>query len=357
MSFIRQFDSVECHEGEPMRVVISGVPSIPGNTVYEKCKWLEKNDDQLRLLMLREPRGIPATCCNLITNTNREDCVAGYIIMEQVEYPMMSGGNTIAVATALLETGMVPMTGPVTEFNLEAPAGLIHIVAECDMTRRKCTKVTFENVPAFAVYLDKEIDVPHVGKVKVDIAWGGMFYCLIDSTQFKDYGPNGLELKPENGKDISKLSSLITTAAIEQCPVEHPDYPGVGITLSVMHQPPVTPGTYMRTSNWYATGKVDFDDPQTWTGALDRGVCGTGTCALMAVEYAKGNLKLNEPFMNEGLLGIQFEGRLIEEIADFHGHRAVVPTVGGQCWIYGFNKWVLDESDPFPNGFTIGDIW
>ena len=170
MSFIRQFDSVECHEGEPMRVVISGVPSIPGNTVYEKCKWLEKNDDQLRLLMLREPRGIPATCCNLITNTNREDCVAGYIIMEQVEYPMMSGGNTIAVATALLETGMVPMTGPVTEFNLEAPAGVIHIVAECDMTRRKCTKVTFENVPAFAVYMDKVIDVPHVGKVTVDIA-------------------------------------------------------------------------------------------------------------------------------------------------------------------------------------------
>ena len=157
--------------------------------------------------------------------------------MEQVEYPMMSGGNTIAVATALLETGQVKMTGPVTEFNLEAPAGLIHIVAECDMERRKVTKVSFENVPAFPVYLDAEIDVPHVGKVKVDIAWGGMFY-----------GPDGLELIPKNGREISKLSSLITTAAIEQLPVAHPDYPGVGITLSVMHQPPVTQGTYMRTS-------------------------------------------------------------------------------------------------------------
>ena len=168
--------------------------------------------------------------------------------MEQVEYPMMSGGNTIAVATALLETGQVKMTGPVTEFNLEAPAGLIHIVAECDMERRKVTKVSFENVPAFPVYLDAEIDVPHVGKVKVDIAWGGMFYCLIDSTQFKQYGPDGLELIPKNWREISKLSSLITTAAIEQLPVAHPDYPGAGITLSVMHQPPVTQGTYMRTS-------------------------------------------------------------------------------------------------------------
>ncbi|MDC7291024.1 proline racemase family protein [Blautia schinkii] len=357
MSFIRQFDSVECHEGEPMRVVTSGIPSIPGNTVYEKCKWLEKNDDQLRLLMLREPRGIPATCCNLIVNTNREDCKAGYIIMEQVEYPMMSGGNTIAVATALLETGMIPMTSEHMSFNLEAPAGVIGIEAECDLTRHKCTKVTFKNVPAFPVYLDKEIEVPHLGKVTVDIAWGGMFYCIIDSTQFKQYGPNGLELKPENGKEISKLSALITTAAIEQLPVEHPDYPGVGITLSMMHQPPVTPGTYMRSSNWYATGPVDFDNPTTWTGALDRGVCGTGTCALMATEHAKGRLKAGEPFMNEGLLGIQFEGRIVEEIDDFYGHKAVVPTVGGQCWIYGFNKWVLDESDPFPNGFTIGDIW
>lgn len=351
MAFIRQFDSVECHEGEPMRVIISGAPSIPGQTVYEKCKWLEKNDDQIRLMMLREPRGIPATCANLIVNTNREDCEAGYIIMEQVEYPMMSGGNTIAVATALLETGMVKMTGPITEFNLEAPAGLIHIVAECDMDKRKVTKVTFENVPAFAAYLDAVVDVPEYGKVKVDIGWGGMFYCIIDAEQFN------LELKPENGREISRISAAVTQAAIEQLPVEHPDYPGVGITLSMMRQKPVTPGTYMRTSNWYATGKVDLNDPSTWTGALDRGVCGTGTCAIMAVDHAKGLLDIGEEIVNEGLLGIKFTGKLTEKIDDFHGNTAVVPEVGGQCWIYGFNKWVLDESDPFPNGFTIGDIW
>ena len=110
MSIKRMFDAGEFQEGEPMRVVTSGVPSIPGQTVYEKAKWLEKNDDQIRKIMLREPRGIPATCCNLLVNTNRPDCKCGYIIMEQVEYPMMSGGNTIAVATALLETGIIPMT-------------------------------------------------------------------------------------------------------------------------------------------------------------------------------------------------------------------------------------------------------
>lgn len=348
----RMFDAVECHEGEPMRVVTSGVPSIPGDTVYDQMLWLRENDDQIRLLMLREPRGIPAACCNLIVPTRRADCKAGYIIMEQVEYPMMSGGNTIAVATALLETGLIPMTEPVMQFNLEAPAGVIGITAHCDLARRKVTRVTFRNVPAFAVYLDKEIDVPHLGKVKVDIAWGGMFYVCIDATQFE-----GLRLVPEMGRQISKISALVTKAAQEQLPVEHPDYPGVGITLSIMHEPPTTPGTYMRSSNWYAVGEIDFDKPETWTGALDRGVCGTGTCALMAVERAKGRLRQDEPFINEGLLGIQFEGRIVDELDDFYGHRAIVPTVGGQCWVYGLSKWILDESDPFPNGFTIGDIW
>lgn len=349
MGFKRMFDAVEVHEGEPLRVITSGVPSIPGNSVYEMMQWLKENDDQVRLLMLREPRGIPATCANLIVPARDPRAAAGFIIMEQIEYPMMSGGNVIAVATALLETGLLPMKEPVTEFNLEAPAGLIHITADCK--NGKVTKVTFKNVPAFAVYLDKEIDVPHLGKVTVDIAWGGMFYVCIDATQF-----DGLRLVPEMGREISKISSLVTKAAIEQLPVEHPDYPGVGITLSIMHEPPTTPGTYMRSSNWYATGEVDFDKPETWTGALDRGVCGTGTCALMAVEHAKGRLKVGEPFINEGLLGVQFEGCAVEE-TEIHGHKAIVPTVGGQCWIYGFSKWVLDETDPFPNGFTIGDIW
>lgn len=357
MSIKRMFDAVEFHEGEPMRVVTSGVPSIPGNTVYEKMKWLRENDDQIRHLMLREPRGIPATCCNLLVNSNREDCKCGYIIMEQEEYPMMSGGNTIAVATVLLETGIVPMTDEIQEFNLEAPAGVIHIKAYNDLQKKKCRQVEFTNVPAFAVYLDKEIDVPEIGKVKVDIAWGGMFFAVIDATQFKQYGPNGIDIIPENGKELQRLNALIVTAANEQCPVSHPDYPGVGITVTEMHMPPKTPGTTCRTINLYPSCEVHFDDPTTWTGALDRGVCGTGCCATMAVMHAKGQLKIGEPFVNEGILGVQFNCHLSEEIDNFHGYKAVVPHVRGGGWIYGYSKWVLDDEDPFTDGFKIGDIW
>jgi len=131
MSFKRMIQAVETHSGEPMRVITGGVPHIPGESVYEQMKWLERNDDQLRSLMLREPRGYPPMCCNLIVPPKHPDAAAGYIIMEQVEYPVMSGGNTIAVATVLLETGMIEMREPVTEFKLEAPAGLIGIRAEC----------------------------------------------------------------------------------------------------------------------------------------------------------------------------------------------------------------------------------
>ncbi|GAA1406519.1 hypothetical protein AUR04nite_05880 [Glutamicibacter uratoxydans] len=138
--------------------------------------------------------------------------------------------------------------------------------------------------------------------------------------------------------------------------MEHPDYPGVGITLSIMRAPSPTPGVDIRTSNVMLSGEVDFERPETWTGALDRGCCGTGTCAIMAVEYAKGNLMPGDSLLNEGLLGIRFTGRIVEETM-LHGQQAIVPTISGQCWISGFSKYVLDPTDPFPEGYTIGDIW
>ena len=161
MGFKRTIQAVDAHAGIPMRVITGGVPHIPGNSVYDKMKWLAANDDQLRKLLLREPRGYPAHCCNIIVPPSHPDADAGYIIMEQIEYPVMSGGNTISVVTVLLEMGMLPMQEPVTELVLEAPAGLIGIRAEC--RRGKVKGVTFRNVPAFAAHLDKVIEVPHLG--------------------------------------------------------------------------------------------------------------------------------------------------------------------------------------------------
>ncbi len=349
MSFKRMIHAVETHSGEPMRVITGGLPNIPGDSVYDQMKWLEQNDDQIRKLMLREPRGYPPLCCNLIVPAKHPEAAAGYIIMEQVEYPVMSGGNTIAVATVLLENGMIPMQEPITEFKLEAPAGLIGISAECH--NGKVTQVTFENVPAFAAYVDTEIDVPTLGKVTVDVGWGGMFYVIADVRQFP-----GLELTPEHGAEIARVSSLILRAAQDQLPVKHPHYPGIGITISQLSGPANSRDADRRNAVTVASGPVDFDNPATWTGALDRCPCGTGTCARMATLHAKGELKLNEPFRHQGILDTIYTGELIREV-EIGDHIGVIPTIGGRAWISGYSTWVLDPDDPFTEGFTVGDIW
>ncbi|NWD67143.1 proline racemase family protein [Pseudomonas gingeri] len=349
MGFKRTINAIDTHAGTPMRVITGGVPHIPGNSVYEKMKWLEANDDQLRKLMLREPRGYPAHCCNILVPPNHPEADAGYIIMEQIEYPVMSGGNTISVVTVLLEMGILPMKEPVTELVLEAPAGLIRITAQCE--NGKVKGVTFKNVPAFAVHLDAEIDVPHLGKVTVDVAWGGMFYVIADVRQFP-----GVELIPEHGAELARISSMIRQAASEQLPVAHPDYPGIGITVSQLSGPTDDPQADWKNVVTMATGEFSWDAPSTWTGAHDRCPCGTGTCAKMAVLHAKGQLPLNQDFRHQGIIGNIYTGRLVGE-SNIGERTAVIPTITGRSWIYGINTYVLDHDDPFTEGFTIGDIW
>ncbi|MCE8034904.1 proline racemase family protein [Halomonas sp. MCCC 1A11057] len=349
MAFKRTIHAIDTHAGEPMRVVTGGIPNIPGKTVHEKMVWLRENDDQLRKLMLREPRGYPPLCCNVIVPPCHPEADAGYVIMEQIEYPVMSGGNTISVATVLLEMGMLPMQEPVTELVLEAPAGLIRIRAECKDGKVK--NVTFRNVPAFAAYLDTEIDVPHLGKVTVDVGWGGMFYVIADVRQFP-----WIELTPEHGAEITRVSAMIRQAAIEQLPVEHPDYPRIGITISQLSGPASSPDADWKNVVTVASGDFDWDKPSTWTGAIDRCPCGTGTCAKMAVLHAKGELPLNQDFRHQGILGNVFTGRLIEE-TEVGARKAVIPTISGTSWIYGINTYVLDNDDPFTEGFCVQDIW
>src|SRR6476469_7031556 len=158
-------EAVDAHAcGEPGRVIVGGVEDVPGATMFDKMTWLQANRDDLRLRMLREPRGYPAANCNLILPSNDPEAAAGYVIMEQVEYPGMSGTNTMCVVTVLLETGILPMTEPVTELTLEAPAGLIRVRADC--ADGKVTGVTFRNVPAFALHLNVPVEVPNLGTIK-----------------------------------------------------------------------------------------------------------------------------------------------------------------------------------------------
>ena len=350
MRFSSLINAVDLHAaGEPGRVITGGVLDVPGESMFAKMQYFAQHHDDLRLRMLREPRGYPATCCNLILPPTRPEAQAGFIIMEQVEYPQMSGTNTICVVTALLETGMLPMREPVTELVLEAPAGLIGVRADC--RDGKVTRVTFKNVPAFAVHLDRPVEVPALGTVNVDVAWGGMFYVIAEAERF------GLRLTPDEGGDITRISQMILLAAQEQLPVTHPDNPLVtGPTIAQLSGPPARPEAQRKNAVTVTTGKLDWARPASFTGALDRSPCGTGTCAKMATLYARGQLGLNQDFVHEGILGTLFTGRLVE--ATLVGpYPAVVPTLSGTAWITGLAQYVVDPDDPFPNGFTVGDIW
>ena len=350
MVFARRITAVDAHAcGEPGRVIVDGVTDVPGDTMFDKMVHLREQDDALRMLMLREPRGYPAANCNLLLPPTHPDADAGFVIMEQTEYPPMSGTNTVCVTTVLLETGIVEAVEPVTELVLETPAGLVRVTAQVD--NGKVTGVTFRNVPAFAVHLDATVEVPELGTVRVDVAWGGMFYAIADASAFD------LELVPSEGVRIARIGEMIKAAAREQLPVAHPETPAItGISISQLSGPPHDPRAHRRNAVVVSTGAFDWSRPETWTGALDRSPCGTGTCAAMAVLHARGELRLDEDFVHEGILGTRFVGRLVEETTV--GDRpAVVPTLGGRAWITGFAEYVLDDSDPFPEGFTVGDIW
>ena len=335
--------------GEPGRVIVGGILDVPGKTMFEKMKYFERNLDDLRLRMLREPRGYPAANCNVILPPTDPRAAAGFIIMEQTEYAPMSGTNTICVATTLLETGMLKMIEPVTEFMLEAPAGLVGIRAECK--DGKVTRVTFKNVPSFAVHLDIKVEVPQLGTVTVDVAWGGMFYVISDAAQF------GLKVTPDEGRDITRISEMVRVATLEQYPVVHPENPEItGPTISQISAPSNNPQTHRKNAVVVATGKLDWNNPATWTGVIDRSPCGTGTAAKMATLHARGQLGLNEDFHHEGILGTVFTGRLVQETR-VGPYKAVVPTISGTAWITGMSQYGVDPSDPFPNGFKVGDIW
>lgn len=350
MRISHMLHAVDAHAcGEPGRVIVGGVPHVPGATMYDKMRWLERNADHIRKRMLNEPRGYPASCCNVLLPPTRADADAGFVIMEHTEYPGMSGSNTICVATVLLETGLLPMTEPTTELVLEAPAGLIRVRAAC--REGKVTRVSFQNVPAFAVHLDALIEVPQLGTVKVDVAYGGMFYVIADAAQF------GLRLTPDEGRDIVRIGALVRGAANEQLHAVHPEQPAfAGITISQLSGPPHDARHHARNAVVVATGTVDFANPSTWTGSIDRSPCGTGTCAKMATLYAKGRLRRGEPFLHESVLGTLFEGEIVEE-GRVGPHAAIIPTLSGQAWITGFAQYVVDPTDPFPQGFTVGDIW
>ena len=340
MRWSKVLNVVECHAGgEIGKVVTGGIGDVPGETMFDKKIYLEQHLDDIRKLLLFEPRGGVAHSANFILPSRRPEALLGYVIAESTEYPAMSGSNTICTATVLLETGMIPMSEPVTELVLEAPAGLIRLRCECQ--DGKVTGVRFTNQPAFAYHLNAKIEVQGLGTVTVDVAWGGMAYVLVDAASV------GFEIVPAEARDLCVLGQRIKTAAAEQLSAVHPVHPEFpGITQTEFTNP------LRRVDGVLTARNAVIVSP----GRIDRCPCGTGTSARLAAMYARGRIEVGEHFVHESILGTTFDG-VIESLTTQGAVEAVVPSIAGQAWITDFSKVGIDPSDPFPTGYTLADTW
>jgi proline racemase len=331
---------VGCHaEGEVGNVVVGGIGDVPGQSMFDKRNYLEEHRDDLRQRLLHEPRGNVTNTVNVVLPSNDPRAQMGYVILESTEYPAMSGSNTMRVATVLLETGMIPMQEPVTHLTLESPAGLIEL--ECQCRDGKVTNVRFRNQPAFLYHLDAEIDVPGLGSLTVDVAWGGMAYVLVDAKTV------GFDLVPAEAREICALGERIKEAAAAQLKAVHPENPEFpGITQTECTNPLRREGAILTARNAVAVRP----------GRLDRCPCGTGTSARLAVMHARGEINVGESFVHESIIGTKFDS-VIESLTHVGGVDAVIPTVAGQAWITDISQVGLDPADPFPIGYTLADTW
>jgi trans-L-3-hydroxyproline dehydratase len=333
----RMITVVGCHAGgEIGNVVVGGVLPPPGATVFEQMQTLAR-DDSLRRLLLREPRGSVAVHANLVVPSQRDDCAAGYIIMEPTEYPAMSGSNTICVATVLLETGMVEMHEPETTLRLEAPAGVVEVTARC--SGGKCESVELTNVPCFVDALDVALDVEEIGTIAVDVAFGGMWYAIADAHAL------GFALEPSEARDLSLLGERIRVAAREQLRPVHPENAEIaGVSIVSIAEP------------WRGVGEVSKNAVVVAPGRLDRSATGTGLSARLAVLHARGSMHVGEAMSHASVLGSTFEGRIVSETS-VGGKPAIVPAIRGSAWITGITQVLVDPTDPFPEGYLLPDTW
>jgi proline racemase len=340
MRWNRVLNVVGCHaEGEVGNVVTGGIGDVPGETMLDKKLYLEQHLDDLRKLLLFEPRGAAVHSVNFVLPSRHPEAELGYVIAESTEYPAMSGSNTICTATVLLETGMVAMTEPVTELVLEAPAGLIRLRCEC--SDGKVTAVRFTNHPAFAWHLGASIEVPGIGTITADVAWGGMAYVLVDAASL------GFSLTPDEARELCVQGQAIKTAAAEQISAVHPENPAFpGITQTEFTGP-------LRREDGVLTAR---NAVVVSPGRLDRSPCGTGTCARLAVMHARGQIAAGERFVHESVIGSQFTAT-VDEQATVGQYPAVVISVAGQAWITEMSQVGYDPSDPFPAGYTLSDTW
>ncbi|TFW01971.1 hypothetical protein E4K72_13790 [Oxalobacteraceae bacterium OM1] len=332
LNLIRTVQTIDAHTGgEPLRILVTGMPPVPGNTILDKRAWLKANRDDLRKFLMNEPRGHADMYGAYLLPPTTPDADFGVIFIHNEGYSDMCGHGIIALGKVLVEMGYVERRSPVTRIGFDAPAGFIEAHVAWDGSR--AGDVTFRNVPSFIFQRDVEVDTPSFGRVRGDIVFGGAFYYYIDGRQA------GLEVKPEQVRALIQLGAETKAAVKEKVAIRHPLEPGLNeLYGTIIDGAPNRDGVDQSNVCIFADREVD------------RSPTGTGTSGRAAQLFLRGRLPLNQPYVNGSIVGSSFTVRVTEavKVGDFDG---AITEVTGSAHISGFNQWVLEESDPFPTGF------
>lgn len=339
MKTSRVIHIVGCHaEGEPGNVIVGGVRPPPGNTLWEQSRFIA-SDGTLRNFVLNEPRGGVYGHVNLLVPPVSPGADAGWIVMEPEDTPPMSGSNAMCVATVLVETGIIEREEPFTDLVIEAPAGPVGARVRC--RPGKASRVTITNVPSFADRLDVPLEVEGIGTLRVDTAYGGDSFVIVDPSDL------GLGIVPDQARDLVEAGRNVHKAANEQIGFVHPDNPEWSHISFTQFADPVT----------YENGTaVSRNAVVVQPGKLDRSPCGTGCSARLAVLYAKGILSKGDRMIGRSIIGSRFDCAVTGEdrVAD---RTAIITELTGRAWITGIFQYMLDPTDPWPGGYRLTDTW
>ena len=341
MRFSEYISAVDTHtEGDPTRIIIGGIQNIRGKNIQEKLHFFENNLDHLRKALMAEPRGHKEMYGCVLTGSTIEEADYGTILMDNSGYMSMCGHATIGICTALAELGMVETKEPFTRITLETPGGLVE--AKVAMNNGKAESVCYISVPAYADYTDADLVVSGIGRLKVDVAYGGNYFIFFSADEID------LQVDSQNINKIVETGQRIKQAAIKEFPVQHPELNRNNfINVATILAKPTNPKAIYR--NVHVLGSL-LPNSLGGTGARSPG--GTGLGALMAVLHAKGKLGLNQEVWLESITEGLFKGQLLAE-TKIGEKKGVIPEITGSAYITGFHQFVIDQEDRLKEGFLI----
>ncbi|MDQ3005256.1 MAG: proline racemase family protein [Chloroflexota bacterium] len=326
--------TIDAHTGgEAFRVIVDGFPELKGTTILERRRFAKEHYDHLRTALMWEPRGHADMYGCLLTPPVTPEADFGILFIHNEGFSTMCGHGIIGIATVVLETGMLPIVSPTTTLKIDSPAGLITAYAQIENNGVK--SVSFHNVPSFVAAPDEVVDVPELGKVRYDLAFGGAFYAYVNA------GDVGLTCTPKDYRPLIEKGMAIKNAIMKNKRIVHPFEEDLGFLYgTIFVGPPTQAGSHSQNVCIFAEGEVD------------RSPTGTGVSGRLAIHYHRGEIKIDEEIIIESIIGSKFSGKVVRETT-FGSYSAIIPEVTGQAHIIGRNEIWINPLDPLKEGFIL----